>query len=104
MPNNPFVTKIYDIVAPTTFTEMNYLFIVQEYIHTDLKKVFESIPQLYFDEEHMILIIYNILCAVNFIHTAGIIHRDIKPANFLMDLNCKIKICDFGLARSLPVQ
>lgn len=27
-------------------------------------------------------------------------HRDIKPANILVNEDCSIKICDFGLARS----
>ena len=44
------------------------------------------------------------LCAVNFLHSTNIIHRDLKPANILIDSNCNIKICDFGLARTLPKQ
>ena len=53
-------------------------------------------------EEHILVILYNILCAINFIHSANIIHRDLKPDNLLIDRNCQIKLCDFGLARNLP--
>ena len=34
-------------------------------------------------------------------HSGRILHRDIKPANILINEDCTIKICDFGLARSL---
>ena len=35
-------------------------------------------------------------------HSANVIHRDLKPANILIDSACRIKLCDFGLSRSLP--
>lgn len=48
------------------------------------------------------VILYNSLCALNFLHTANVMHRDIKPSNLLIDNQCGVKICDFGLARSCP--
>ena len=40
--------------------------------------------------------------AIQYCHDQDIIHRDLKPANFLIDLKCGVKICDFGLARTMP--
>ena len=34
-------------------------------------------------------------------HSAELVHRDIKPANLLLDSNCLVKVCDFGLCRSV---
>lgn len=44
---------------------------------------------------------YNLLCAVKYLHTANVLHRDLKPANILVNEDCSVKICDFGLARSI---
>ncbi|CAI7585812.1 unnamed protein product [Penicillium pancosmium] len=30
---------------------------------------------------------------------SSVIHRDMKPSNILVNENCDLKICDFGLAR-----
>ena len=47
--------------------------------------------------------IYNILRALKFLHSANIVHRDLKPDNILVDIkNYNIKLCDFGLSRTLP--
>ncbi|KAK4049098.1 mitogen activated protein kinase [Microbotryomycetes sp. JL221] len=34
------------------------------------------------------------------LHSADVIHRDLKPSNLLLNSNCDLKVCDFGLARS----
>jgi serine/threonine protein kinase len=38
---------------------------------------------------------------VKYLHHCNVIHRDLKPANVLVNEDCSVKICDFGLARSI---
>merc|ERR1712137_738956 len=38
--------------------------------------------------------------ALAFLHAKQIIHRDVKSKNFLIDENMKLKVCDFGFART----
>jgi len=65
----------------------------------DLKKLLKSSKHL--EEAQVKSIIYDILCGLNYLHKSHIIHRDLKPANILINDDCTIQICDFGLARSL---
>merc|ERR1719502_982695 len=41
------------------------------------------------------------LRALVYLHSAHVVHRDLKPANILVNKDCSLKICDFGLARVL---
>lgn len=43
--------------------------------------------------------LYQLLRGLKYIHSANVIHRDLKPSNLLLNANCDLKICDFGLAR-----
>lgn len=44
---------------------------------------------------------YQIIKGMKYLHSASVIHRDLKPSNILVNSDCHVKICDFGLARSL---
>ena len=83
-------------------SEISHLFLVMELCgHTDLKKLL-SWTKLE-STNTTILLVYNLLCALAYLHSANLIHRDLKPSNLLVDTdNWNVKICDFGQARVLP--
>ena len=68
-------------------------------METDLNRVIKSKQNL--KNEHIQYFLYQVLRAFKFIHSADIIHRDLKPSNILLNENCDLKICDFGLSRNL---
>ena len=40
-----------------------------------------------------------VLRGLKYVHSAGVLHRDLKPSNLLVNADCDLRICDFGLAR-----
>lgn len=53
------------------------------------------------EEVHRRYIIYQLLKALKYMHSAELIHRDLKPSNILVNSESKIKVADFGLSRSV---
>ncbi len=53
------------------------------------------------EEVHKQYVIYQLLKSLYFLHTAELIHRDVKPSNMLLNSDCHVKLCDFGLCRSV---
>jgi mitogen-activated protein kinase 1/3 len=41
-----------------------------------------------------------LLLSVKYLHECNVLHRDLKPANVLLNEDCTVKLCDYGLARS----
>ncbi len=52
-------------------------------------------------DEHYQYFTYQMLRGMKYIHSANVIHRDLKPSNLLLNSDCQLKICDFGLARGI---
>lgn len=51
-------------------------------------------------DDHCQYFLYQTLRGLKALHSAQVLHRDLKPSNLLLNANCDLKICDFGLARS----
>ncbi|XP_029448193.1 mitogen-activated protein kinase 15 isoform X2 [Rhinatrema bivittatum] len=75
------------------------IYLVFEYMDTDLHAVIKKGNLL--KDIHKRYILYQLLKATKFLHSGNVIHRDQKPSNILLDADCFVKLCDFGLARSL---
>lgn len=60
-----------------------------------------AIGQKILKDAHNRYIMYQIIKGMKYLHSASVIHRDLKPSNILVNSDCHVKICDFGLARSL---
>ena len=65
-------------------------------METDLHKLLRSQK---LSSDHICYFLYQILRGLKYIHSANVLHRDLKPSNILLNSNCDLKICDFGLAR-----
>jgi len=96
---HPYVIKVIDVIEPKDPEHFDTFYLVLELAESDLKKVIKS--AIHLQIKHIQTVVYNLLCAVKYLHTANVIHRDLKPANVLVNEDCSVKICDFGLARSI---
>jgi len=97
--DHPNIVKLKDIINPITPEDFEDIYLVMEYMQSDLHKIIYSENQL--STSHIAYIIYQIFCGLKHIHSANIIHRDLKPGNILVNSDCSVKICDFGLARGV---
>ena len=74
------------------------IYLTFDFMETDLHAVIRA---NILEDIHKKYVIYQILKALKFLHSAELLHRDIKPSNILLNSECHVKICDFGLCRSV---
>lgn len=92
------IIAIRDIIPPPEREKFDDVYIVTELMDTDLHQIIRSGQAL--TEDHCQYFLYQMLRALKYIHSSNVLHRDLKPSNLLVNANCDLKICDFGLART----
>lgn len=93
------IISIVDILPPASIDNFEDVYIVSDLMETDLHRIIYSRQPL--SDDHVQYFLYQILRALKYIHSANVLHRDLKPSNLLLNSNCDLKICDFGLARGV---
>ncbi|OOQ84883.1 Mitogen-activated protein kinase HOG1 [Penicillium brasilianum] len=77
------------------------IYLVTDLIATDLQTLLKTKKV---DNQFTQYFLYQIMRGLKYVHSAGVVHRDLKPSNILVNENCDLKICDFGLARVQELQ
>lgn len=95
------ILGILDLYLPES-RNFDDVYIVTELMEADLHRVIYSNQPL--EDEHHKYFMHQVLRGLCHIHAAGVVHRDLTPKNLLVNRSCDLKICDFGLARSLTSQ
>jgi len=93
------IIAMKDILHPPNLDDFEDVYIVSDLMETDLHRIIYSKQKL--SDDHVQYFIYQMLRALKYMHSAGVLHRDLKPSNLLLNSNCDLKVCDFGLARGV---
>jgi len=92
--NHPAIVSVYDFGR----TVDGQLYFVMEFVDgTDVQRMIAREGKL--PPEHALAITAHLCDALGYAHKQGIVHRDIKPSNVLIDMEGRIKVADFGLAK-----
>jgi len=96
---HPNIVALDNLMASPVRNPFGEVYVVMDYMDTDMHKIIYSTNK--FTNEHYQTWIHASLKGLRFLHSGNIIHRDIKPSNLLLNKDCHLKICDFGLARGI---
>jgi serine/threonine-protein kinase len=91
--HHPNIVSVFD-----SGQDGNIAYLVMEFVQgEDLKHHLECGER--FSVRASIVMVHELLMALDHAHRQNVVHRDIKPANLLIEVSGRIKLTDFGVAR-----
>lgn len=94
------IMELLDLqTGPPETQDFRHLYIITQLYECDLDRIISSSQRL--TDSHVQYFLYQILRGLKYLHSANILHRDLKPPNLLVNSNCDLAICDFGLSRGI---
>jgi len=99
------IVDIIQILKPSSVEQMKDIYLIETLMDTDLSQLIShQNGTKILTDDHILYFTYQLLRGVKYIHSANVLHRDLKPSNLLLNRSCDLKICDFGLARTVDEQ
>ena len=96
--NHPNIVTVYDFGE-----EGDIAYFVMEFIQGhELKEHLDGDAR--FSVQKSLGLMIELLGALDYAHSQGIVHRDIKPANIMIDQSGRLKLTDFGVVKMLDNQ
>jgi serine/threonine protein kinase len=92
--NHPNIVKLYDVVETDSQVVLVLEYIEGGSTHGYLK----SKPNRRMDELTAKRIFYQLMSALDYLHSKCIAHRDIKLENVMLDRSMNAKLIDFGFS------
>ncbi|ESR59144.1 hypothetical protein CICLE_v10017752mg [Citrus x clementina] len=95
MNNHPNIVKLRNLVK-----EHEDVFIVFEYMESDLLKLMKERAGQNFSEDEVRNLCFQVFRGLHYMHRQGYFHRDLKPSNLLVSKGV-IKIGDLGMVKEI---
>lgn len=102
--NHPNILSLIDVATKTASKnalDEQCVYLVLERMDCTLQTVMESERFPYYPGQYPKTWLQQLLRGVGYLHSRGVLHRDIKPENILMKKQGVLKLCDFGLSRTI---
>ena len=92
---HPCILNVVDVISLPD----SPIYIVYEYAQANLKNLFKS--PIHLEMIHVKTLMYKMLVALKYIHSASVVHGKLEPMNVLINEDCSLRLRDFGQAKCL---